>query len=127
MQRDIMVHAPDCSNTNHTSSIEDKNGPPTFIINPRLSPPARKSIRGRSDRISAIDEIFVTRSGDVRTARRIVRPPLLKRPPRPPRWLFLQRIYSHAHLLLRSKAAHRGPPSRRRIRWQFGNLMVGDI
>jgi hypothetical protein len=43
------------------------------------------------------ERCFIARAGTA--PRRITRPPLLKRPSRPPRWLFLQRIYSHTHLL----------------------------
>src|SRR5260370_42510338 len=42
-----------------------------------------------------------------RAPRRIARPALFERPSRPPYWLFLQRIYSHAHLLC-GKAAFPG-------------------
>jgi len=50
------------------------------------------------------ERCFVARAG--RAPRRIARPPLLERPPRPPCWLFLQRMYSHAHLL----CVKSGPP-----------------
>jgi hypothetical protein len=50
------------------------------------------------------ERCLVARAG--RAPRRIARPPLLEWPPRPPCWLFLQRIYSHTHLL----CIKSGPP-----------------